>query len=252
MNQLLSRAIRRLYDSRVGDLAVKMGLRDGLRNTYANILYHTSGNEKKVTIGGTTAVLGTETPRTAFEVHQNLLNESPIIRDFLGEATSKDIFYDIGAGFGSYSCFVSQEASKTFAFEPDLERYETLCDNIKRNGIDATALNVAIGEVTGAKETNDDVDATVVNGDEYLSKNELPLPDLLKIDVDGPELHVLRGMSEGIGAGPRLIWIEAHPNRLKKRGHSIKDIKNHLDSYGYEASTRNIEGLKSPFIRASR
>lgn len=250
MQKLVSSTIQRTYNSKFGDVVVQLGLRSLFKNLYAAALYHTSDGTDTVSIGEYSASYRIDSPRTAFEVYQNIPNESPIIKSFLDEATPGDIFYDIGAGIGSYTCFLGQSVGRTVAFEPDQTRYELLQENIEMNHIDGETQNVALGEVTGEQETNEHVDTTVINGDEHRTNEDLPVPDMLKIDVDGPELHVLRGLKQTLAHGPRLIWMEIHPNRLAARGQSIDDIVVFLSDLGFSVRKRSIHGLKSPYIEA--
>lgn len=162
------------------------------------------------------------------------------------------MFYDIGAGIGTYTCLVGQPVAQTVAFEPASERYDVLLENVSTNTIGGSVLDVALGEVTGERETNEYVETAVVNGDELRREKNLPFPDLVKIDVDGPELHVLRGLEETLADSTRLVWIEVHPNRLAKRGQSIDDLIEFLHGLGFTVEEKSIRGLKSPFIKASR
>lgn len=252
MQGWFSAAIQRIYNSKVGDGIVYLGLRSLGKDAYSVLLYYISDPEETVTIGTHSATFEIDSHLTAFEVHQNITNESPIIADMLENAKPDDVFYDIGAGIGTYICFVGQSVARSVAFEPGSKRFETLQGNVKRNDVKGTLLKAALGEITGAQETNEYIDAPVINGDELRNDNKLPSPDLIKIDVDGPELHVLRGLEETLADGPRLVWIEVHPNRLANRDQSINDLVTFLNRLGFTVDKKSIHGMKSPFIKASR
>lgn len=252
MSGWLSNAVQRTYDSRVGDAVVELGVRSRLKRLYSRYLYYRSDGDHAVEVGGTRATFRVTSPDVAFEVHQNVANEAPVIRSFQAAATPDDVFYDVGAGIGSFGCFVGQTAGHTVAFEPTEPRYGLLQENLDRNGIDCTTVQAALGEETGAREANEFVDADVVNGDELRADAGLPAPDLLKIDVDGPELHVVRGLAGTLQHSVRLVWIEVHPNRLRRRGHSIEDLESTLEGFGFQVERVSIRGLKSPFLEATR
>jgi hypothetical protein len=68
---------------------------------------------------------------------------------------------------------------------------------------------------------------------------------VVKIDVEGAELDVLRGMGWLLDQRQvRELFIEAHPRFLVKRGESTDDIDRFLTERGYQLVSvrqRNLE-----------
>jgi len=124
-----------------------------------------------------------------------------------------DVFYDIGANVGIYSLYAAAlfPEMKIYAFEPMESNYETLHRLRKFNEFgNITPMRYAIGNkrgkcrlfvpdwksgATGAQmgETGDcEVMCETVDGIASL----WPLPTHIKIDIDGQELAVIRGMKK--------------------------------------------------------
>jgi FkbM family methyltransferase len=139
------------------------------------------------------------------------------------------IFYDIGANTGSYS-FVAASLktgsnSKVYAFEAVPGTFMELCENIVLNKFENTIypLNLTLSdksEITtfgingfdngigmhmgiSNKNMSTNSDSSVFNYpiktftlDEVVEMFNIPFPDFLKIDVDGPEYEILKGANK--------------------------------------------------------
>ena len=128
------------------------------------------------------------------------------------------VVFDVGAHIGGYREQVMRffPQARIHAFEPSKVHYEILMKKISEfNNI--TANNVGLGsriedrilykdqDVTGlASLTQRDLDhigksfektesVQIVTLDDYLSDQEIPCTDLLKLDIEGHELDALNG-----------------------------------------------------------
>jgi len=140
----------------------------------------------------------------------------PSIRPFLGrQAGRAAVYFDIGSNAGYYSLlFASQPAAKAVhSFEPNPRLIAEFERNMNLNpGLSPkiTLHRVALGN-GGAG----------VMLDSYLAEQKIPFPDLVKIDVDGPEAEILRGGS-GIIRARKTVWIvETHSAPLEKEVEAI-------------------------------
>jgi len=138
-----------------------------------------------------------------------------VIRKILKEG---DIFVDVGANIGSISCLASRFVGKkghVFAFEPHPETYKILEYNIRINNLsNVTTFNVALGSKISKGKIYDRLNmnrgaATLLRSrnvreeegyeieittiDSLIENGLLPPPTLIKIDVEGFELEVLKG-----------------------------------------------------------
>lgn len=128
-----------------------------------------------------------------------------------------DVFFDIGANVGVYSLYAASlyPEMKIYAFEPMEANYETLhrlrkfneFTNIipmryaigDRTGICCLRVNDATSGATGAQV--EDAGGVPVICETIDSLVEvLPVPTHVKIDIDGQELAVIRGMQNTLPA----------------------------------------------------
>ncbi len=118
-----------------------------------------------------------------------------------------DVFIDIGANVGVYSLLNSQRFKKIISVEPGKTQRMLLNENIKLNHFsNIEVLSTAIGSGKGTiklyKSKNLVNYSTVQNNEEYetvkqITLNQLLSPlthvELLKIDVEGAEMDVIKG-----------------------------------------------------------
>jgi hypothetical protein len=128
---------------------------------------------------------------------------------------SKDIqtAIDIGAASGEYTLyFLTKTAAKVYAFEPNIMMLEALDRNLVVNGLKGTNRLVISGDFLGAPpptgwaEVTDKVQVTQLD----CMLDLIETPCLIKMDVDGAELAILRGAVE-INKMRGVQWIiETH------------------------------------------
>lgn len=137
-----------------------------------------------------------------------------------------DLFFDVGANVGSYTLLASGVCrSKTIAFEPVNETFGYLTKNIELNGLQniTQLINAAAGEKQGtvtftsheditnhavlsAEDNEDHIVVNVVPVDSFIADG---VPGLIKIDVEGFETEVLKGMGNMLAsASLKAIIIE--------------------------------------------
>ena len=77
--------------------------------------------------------------------------------------------------------------------------------------------------------------------DSFVAKNGC-IPGLIKIDVEGAEINVLRGAESVLRKYHPEIIISVHPKHLKILGHSVDELAKEIRGLGYQ--TYNIDGSK--------
>lgn len=129
-----------------------------------------------------------------------------------------EILYDIGANIGSYSLIAASLGTKVYAFEPSPENYSTLHKNSRLNSL--SHLIVPLPFVLGSKNSEEEFSAHEVTSgatatfksgnidertreflpmmklDSVIEMFQISKPTIMKIDVDGAELEVLKGAAE--------------------------------------------------------
>jgi FkbM family methyltransferase len=173
---------------------------------------------------------------------------------------------DVGANRGYLSVILSRQFDVVFSFEPDIDNRQQLEETLRSNSVNnvfvySEAISSKSGtlelrvssdyghhtlESTHLSEEKSKIEVTTIRLDEFLSAKGLDSISLLKIDVEGHELEVLRG------AGALLIekridqiLFEHSPvlNNLQERG--FADVFQYLTENGYAVETLSGE-LVSP------
>lgn len=157
------------------------------------------------------------------------------IDQMLLRTPNKRVAVDIGANYGFLTGVMSLHYKKVIAFEPQKKVCECLVKNMK------SFPNVEIHEqALSSKETKAIIDhvhnnssgSTTIKFDNKgvlvtrtLDSYNLENVDLVKIDVDGHEVHVLKGAKETLLRCHPLVCIEVCSNK-----DLIREI---LVDYGY-------------------
>lgn len=155
---------------------------------------------------------------------------------------SSGIFYDIGAAQGFYTIFMKQIGNTVIAFEPDDELSTDLFTNLALNIKDLESVQLgtmflypmALGDsertisfYTGGRNgfapslshTHPSQHLTMIPMtalDTIVTRDNLPYPTIVKIDVEGAEKKVLEGgdIIFSSDAKPEHVFIEIHTNYL--------------------------------------
>lgn len=85
----------------------------------------------------------------------------------------------------------------------------------------------------------------MVRGDDFIQTQNLLEPTVLKLNVEGVEYNVLSGLREVLsGSACRLVYCEVHRNHLETFGSSDKEVRELLESCGFELESLNDHGTK--------
>jgi len=76
---------------------------------------------------------------------------------------------------------------------------------------------------------------TLTTLDELVPAEDRPRLSLVKIDVEGAELRLLRGAAEVLASAKPDIVIEVEPEHLRRQGASVEEVKSLLQDAGYHA-----------------
>ena len=169
-----------------------------------------------------------------------------------------DVFYDIGANIGWYSLLAARKLGaegRVVAFEPVLENAHYAQQNALMNGFEnMIVVPVAVtdrdgwiefllqGSLRGRLAKDDferqaemrargnfrETGRTLVPAtrlDSWRAEAGERAPTVVKIDVEGAELGVLRGMRETIAAAQPTLLIELHSTR--------EEVTDEVESHGY-------------------
>jgi len=151
-----------------------------------------------------------------------------------------DVCVDIGASMGPISLSLARQVGDSgivISLEPTERCFNYLCMNIKANGY----MNIHPYKLAGWDKDelvevpcNDynPVYANGVNVSRFLDYLEIKKVDFIKIDVDGPEPLVLKGLIPTFEANPQLkMIIEYYPKYIEGAGCDPKEFWQILDKY---------------------
>ncbi|ARV63205.1 hypothetical protein BZZ01_23870 [Nostocales cyanobacterium HT-58-2] len=73
------------------------------------------------------------------------------------------------------------------------------------------------------------------------AESSLTRPILLKCDVEGAELLVLRGAQNLLQELSPQLLISVHPPALTNYGHSVADVQEYLEGFGYNIMVLSVD-----------
>jgi len=165
-----------------------------------------------------------------------------------------DVLFDIGSCVGVYAVHAGLCGAQVCAFEPDPSYRQRLVKNLALNKLSQSVrvLDWAVSHQSGeATLFSDGVDGAspslaevgsrggvVVptnSIDNALAMGSLPVPTVLKMDIEGAEILALRGMRQLLASDqkPRCIFIELHPDFLPAFDSSVDQGLSLIESHGY-------------------
>ena len=210
---------------------------------------------------------------TENEVHRAITfnNKEPETIQWIDEFNKKNgnkddfVFFDVGANIGIYSLYTSKSYpnAKIFAFEPDSQSFSSLCKNIYINKFNIHPYQFAISNASGIGAVRlssmnagagacsfegdykfIDVDRSKIfeqgiffcSLDELVTKYGLPIPNYLKIDVDGIESTILKGSEMVLRSNQcRGILVE-----FQYKNYADLDlILSYLSNFGFSISRKS-------------
>ena len=208
--------------------------------------------------------------------------EAYLKKHFKGIIKKGDFILDIGANIGFHTLYFAEltgVSGKVFSFEPIQVNFDALQRNIKLNQFpQITAINKALGSTNSQMKIHIDQQAqnpgafnlldegpknTVIDcikGDHFLEQNQIEKINFIKIDVEGFEYEVFKGLSKTIRNSKPVIIFEYDYNYQHKLHDNPKIIFEFLiqfdyqfftiDGYGNKAICNWIEGVNESEILA--
>ncbi len=190
-------------------------------------------------------------------------------------------FIDIGANVGTYTIELAPYFEHTYAFEPDIHIYNILCGNValhnlsynttlinkplsdkvetvtfsKFNELGGESLCVSEGDKRSSTFLNMYGNVTGIQSSlmETVTLDSYGLDNvgLIKVDVEGFELNVLKGATETIlKSGNPILLVESwdvqetDSNTVREEKESLrKELFGYLESIGYNNHKRLVNDL---------
>jgi FkbM family methyltransferase len=178
--------------------------------------------------------------------------------------------FDVGAAEGIFSAaFCALTGRPAWAFEPSPEMFRRLGHLRAANPqLDIRPLHMALGEQAERRPVRQysdgqysavgvtpsdraEMDVTTLDA---VVETHGAAPDLLKIDVEGMELAVLKGARETLAADVRTIVLEVHYDALAQRGETVGELEDVLADAGLELWSLGFERIPAlgRYVRRER
>lgn len=169
--------------------------------------------------------------------------ENKYFSKLYNELLETDVFCDVGGYHGFYGLVSNSEQS--IIFEADPNNAEYIRENIALSpDQDIELVEKAVWSSNGSLEFEAEGSGTSHVSNEGIERESVTLdtffedrqdPDVLKIDVEGAEGHVLEGAERLLCRSHPVLFIELHlNNRIQSFGHSIDEIQSFLSELGYD------------------
>ena len=179
------------------------------------------------------------------------------------------VIIDVGAHVGMYTLYAARKLGakgKIYSFEPTPRTFEFLRDNIQVNGFlesgiiklhPAAVLDRRTSAVLRTYADNSGHNTLFHSGDGELANvpavsldEEIGAEtvDVVKIDAEGAEPFVIRGMKEIIARNPRIcIFLEFAPSHLQRAGIAPEVFYREIETLGFDISrVDDLTGDLSP------
>lgn len=188
------------------------------------------------------------------------VKEAPVQAALARHIRAGDVVFDIGSNIGFVTLIAARlvgDAGQIYAFEPLPDNVACLRRNLQANGIrNCTVYELALGDHAGAadlllskhsggntiapEDRPPDFSGTlpirVETADDLVRSGKVKPPEFVKIDVEGAEMRVLRGMTSVIGTYQPTILFEVDDADERNLERKFSEIRQYLERLGYDIS----------------
>jgi FkbM family methyltransferase len=266
---MLPASIRKLsYNPAVRGLVQQFHLGGLARRLYCRLL--SSSGVLQISCLGVHSTFHAENHQQLAFVDSIITTEKNVIEATLSELANGDVFLDVGSHYGIYSVLASKLVGTTgrvIAIEPHPGTLAILRENIASNHCEnVDVLNVALSDTAGllalaynqhgshVQRASDPISSVhqldAVAGDEVLAN--FSIPNVVKIDVEGHEFAVLRGLRRTLShTGCRLLCLEIHPPLLPA-GENEEEILAFIRDSGFTISSQSARSHEIHVVATRR
>jgi FkbM family methyltransferase len=185
-------------------------------------------------------------------------SETRHVQALIPHVTSSSVCFDIGANVGFYALIFARNARSVYAFEPNPRNIRYLHEILEVNHMtNVEVMPFAMSDVEGqvmfrehehhgqgCLDKEGTIPVTTVTCDAFCNRSGVT-PDVMKIDVEGAEMAVLKGAQHVIRSRGPTILLSTHSNALRE------ECLDFLRSNGYstvEPITGHPDGIAWDFL----
>jgi FkbM family methyltransferase len=169
--------------------------------------------------------------------------ETKYLDRFLEATEDTHVFCDVGGYHGFYS--LVSDSKKSIVFEADPSNAQHIRENIELNpGQDIELVEKAVWSSNSSVEFEAEGSGTSHISEKGIEREAVTLdsffediedPDVVKIDVEGVEGHVLEGAEKVLERSKPKIFLEIHlRGRTDSFGFPEEELLSILEDFGYE------------------
>lgn len=221
------------------------------------LFYQLFRSKSYLDISGISKIFWSAEPR----MHQRIMRaggEREQLEYFLKQIQPGDVVWDVGAFIGMFSLFAEDRVGSegiVYAFEPEHKTIELIQKNMAFNhSHNIKIVEAALGENDGEAliySSDDDQNAisslrpghslknkglpiTIRRGDSLVNNNEVKVPNVIKMDVEGAEFGALKGMFDLLkNSQCRFLFLELHVEDLPRFNSSDSEVRDLLAEAGF-------------------
>lgn len=196
--------------------------------------------------------------------------ELPTVRFIRSHVRPGMTLIDVGAQIGYITLEMSRAGGSgvsLYSFEPEPRNIAKLNANLRLNDINnVTIVDRAVSDhdglirlfmssdnnagthstiASGPFVSNDFIEIPCVRLDTFVREQAVQSVDMIKIDVEGGELEVLKGAEETLRRFKPVLIVEMSSSIQQSRGFSVPKFKEMLRDWGYSAYSINTDGSLS-------
>ncbi len=185
------------------------------------------------------------------------IHEKPVTLMVLDALKESTCFVDCGANLGWYTCLAGEfiPDGLVYSFEMDDLNFHLLRKNVAVNNFSHVMIyHAALADVPGSvsyrrnekgpnpsnslsssvtnRGVSDVITVDAISLDTFFADKAVK-PDLVKIDVEGAETKVLRGMVGLLKNNRIKLFVEIHPRALKELQSSVDEVLSILKEHGF-------------------
>ena len=222
------------------------------------------GTTLKLKLNGVEGKFLVETPLELRCVEGSMLSEHELLSVIQETLKSGDVFLDVGSNIGIFTVFGAKAVGPrgtVVSCEPCTSTFNRLQKNVELNDLqNVTCLKLALSHTCSIKRlllNNPDSfgvmaqlsdaggpseDVRAADYDSLIEDEGLPIPRVVKMDIEGHEYSALKGMEITL-SNPACIalFCEIHPYALPC-GVTNRDVIVLIESFGFESVSTRMRG----------
>ena len=205
-------------------------------------------------VQGSTMILDLSDKGIHRDLYLHGIREPQATRYLQSILRSEWVVVDIGANVGYYALQEARIVRSVIAIEPTPASYHALRRNVMVNDYrNVMTYQLAAGDHVGEiglavsracnwnsiAETGGDITVVMMTLDSFLRDMKV---DFVRMDVEGYEMNILKGMENILKEQKPRMFLEVHRDKLRDYGSSQRELMEYLAQFGYSIEKAFVMG----------